>query len=290
MSDASISDVELLTSNQGLRPWLSAQLRFGRADHVGAAARLVGSKKESIFDRVGMKNPQAGVNHIYKGLVRIMENEDIELSPQDKFDLAAAINHWDEIVQEWRDDHDSVDAMSEEKGLSGSIGTSMARAPGYTAELPVPFSICIMPNCRKTAVLGGDRCEKHGGHWLDPATRQAMLMTAFEKLVTGADTAVDTLLDVMENSRRDDARVAAARELLDRVGIRPGTDIHLHVHGDGEEQESAVSIIRQRLADMHQAIEDGKKIDPALLDGSAIVDAEIVEDEETELPHGEEPG
>jgi hypothetical protein len=235
-----------------------------------------------------MKNPPAGTNVLYRGLRRVLDQgADIGITPDERMDLVATVNHWEEIIAEWRAEAESVMAGAKEKGLEGTLPGPDDPKGGYTAELPVPFQMCLMPHCRKTAVLGGERCEKHGGQWLDPETRQAMLMTSYEKLINASDTAVDTLFDVMVNSRRDDARVAAAKEVLDRVGIRPGSDVHLHVHGDGAETESTVSVIRARLAEMRKTIEEGKAIDPALLSGEEIIDAEVVEDSDDppdELP------
>lgn len=293
---ASISDVEMVTAVRSLRAWLTMQHRFDRTDFVGAAARLVGGSK-TIFDIHGRKNPPAGTNLVYKALQRLLDDgPDIGITPDERLDLIATLHHWDEIIAEWRAEAESVTVMSKEKGLDVVIpGPGDRRPEGGTAELPVPFAMCIMPSCRKTAVLGGDRCEKHGGAWLDPETRQAMLMASYERIVEATDIAVGTLIDVMENSRRDDARVAAAREILDRGGIRAGEEIHLHVH-DAEVVESAVDIIKARLAEMHRNIEAGKAIDPTLLAGrsSDIEDAEVISDtddpEDDESAKGEDDG
>lgn len=104
-------------------------------------------------------------------------------------------------------------------------------------------------------------------------------MSSFEGLIQASATAVETLVDVMENSRRDDARVAAAREVLDRVGIKADSDIHLHVHGESDGGESVATSLRKRLAEMNGAMKEADELKARLGIGqSEIIDAEVIDE------------
>lgn len=90
-----------------------------------------------------------------------------------------------------------------------------------TPELVVPCTHTGLDGnkCKKSAVPGASRCVEHGGTVLDPAVRQSMLIIAYAKMMDGSAKAVDALVDVAEYSNNDLARVQAAREILDRVGL-----------------------------------------------------------------------
>lgn len=73
--------------------------------------------------------------------------------------------------------------------------------------------------CRDPAVPGSGRCAKHGGSITDPEVRRSLLLIAYAKVIKGAETAVDALIDVAEYGANEMARVQAAKELLDRAGV-----------------------------------------------------------------------
>ena len=189
-------------------------------------------------------------------------------------DCEFAITSWPDIVKDFWEERAGIDVI-----LKREDYTLIGEAHAPTAELPVPVTRCMIKGCPNWAVVGGNRCMAHGGAWLSPEIRQAMLLTAFEGLVEASTIAVDTLVDVMEHSKRDDARVAAAREVLDRVGISGQGEIHLHLHGDGAEAESTVSKIRNRLTEMSSAMAAAREL-RANLTGQTddIIEGEVIED------------
>jgi hypothetical protein len=75
--------------------------------------------------------------------------------------------------------------------------------------------------CPRRSVLGTPRCEDHGGAITDPAVRGSLLLLAYAQMVEGTAKAVTTLIDVMDSSKNDLARVQAAKEMLDRAGLTP---------------------------------------------------------------------
>lgn len=82
-------------------------------------------------------------------------------------------------------------------------------------------------SCRNPCVPGAARCIDHGGTVLDASVRRSMLLIAYAKMMSASSLAVESLVDVLENSNSALARVYAAREILDRVGL---------VHEDGAHQ------------------------------------------------------
>lgn len=101
--------------------------------------------------------------------------------------------------------------------------------------------------CNSLVVPGSTRCTEHGGALVDPETRRAILISTYATLVVSAQVAVDTLVDVAQNSRNDLARVSASKEILDRVGLTPELNINVTVTG---QSDSPVEKLKARLNEM----------------------------------------
>ncbi len=104
------------------------------------------------------------------------------------------------------------------------------------------------------------------------------IRTAWLKLAANTDTAVDTLLDVMQSGRNDLARVNAATALLDRVGVPARADVNVRlsapVEADPSEdpQTLAIATLRERL----QLIQKAPVSTGVDTGASMIIDAEVV--------------
>lgn len=126
--------------------------------------------------------------------------------------------------------------------------------------------------CRNLPVPGGDRCEDHGGAIVDPSVRRAILLSAYAKMMDASDIAVETLVDVMENSKNALARVKAAQEVLDRVGL---------VHQDGAHQSNEEKTTESQdvlLEELRKHMDTAKeRLQITTID---IVDADVIEDDE----------
>lgn len=76
--------------------------------------------------------------------------------------------------------------------------------------------------CERSPIPGGNRCHLHGG-----ASPQAQ-RKAKQRLLAAADPAAAALVKIVkdeETKPRD--RIRAAKEILDRVGIKGGTEVDL---------------------------------------------------------------
>jgi hypothetical protein len=126
--------------------------------------------------------------------------------------------------------------------------------------------------CGKGAVPGTVRCGEHGGELVDEVTRRAILMTSYLQIVEASGVAVEALVDVAQHSRNDIARVAAAKEILDRAGLT--ADLQVTVHIEGDERNERISRLRDRLDSMQKGLQS-RAID-AVAREENIVDAEVV--------------
>lgn len=168
---------------------------------------------------------------------------------------------------EWR-----ADAAAAKAGSVALLGSEAVRASkkSMVAEMPVPVVECGFRGCKDAAMPGATRCRRHGGDWLDPRIRQNLLMAAYMKLVESTDIAVEALIQVAEHGRREEARVMAAKEILDRAGIRAGVDITIHA-AEETGRSTHLDEIREKLDRMADSLAAREKL-------VEIVDAEIVED------------
>lgn len=131
--------------------------------------------------------------------------------------------------------------------------------------------------CTEHVVPGSTRCESHGGALVDPETRRAILLSTYTTLVSSAQIAVDTLVDVAQNSRNDLARVSASKEILDRVGLTPELNINVTL---SSEESSPVEKLKKRLNEMSERLYQVPQ--------EEILEAEIVESEPEPEPESSE--
>ena len=84
------------------------------------------------------------------------------------------------------------------------------------------------------------------------AAIKAKLVTSFAGLVDATDIAVETLVSIAQHGRREEARVAAAKEILDRSGLTP--DIRVSVDTATSEREARLAELRSKLNRMQQSL------------------------------------
>ncbi len=116
--------------------------------------------------------------------------------------------------------------------------------------------------CTKLAILGHEKCLSHGAQL--PSVRKFAAEYIESKrleLVHHTDDAICTILDVLKPGVSDAVRLKAATEILDRVGIRGGTEISV---SSGNTEDPAVQL-RDRLNRLRETtgvVIDGETYDP----------------------------
>lgn len=125
--------------------------------------------------------------------------------------------------------------------------------PTVYGEGSVPRTICNYVTkrttlCGRLAVLGQARCDLHGGVYLDPEETKHIVRAGTEKILAATTAAIDTVIDIMENSVQDSVRLKAAEMLLDRGGFTSGMTIEIEDKTAGAGAGSAASVIADRLA------------------------------------------
>ena len=169
---------------------------------------------------------------------------------------------------EWRAEHAAQEMSAAAYGVApATLANKLSYRTGQTDD------VCGLiaqdgKRCKNAVVPGSVRCIDHGGALIDPETRRAMLLSTYASLVTHAQTAVNTLVDVAENSRNDLARVSAAKEILDRVGLTP--DLNINVTISGEAGNSPVDKLKKRLLEMSERLTN-----PVV--DTHIVDADVID-------------
>lgn len=100
---------------------------------------------------------------------------------------------------------------------------------------------------------------------------------ARRKLVQAAPYAVDTLEDLMENAINEQVKLKASSEILDRAGVRGGTEIDLGI--DVTDSRPAHQIVAERLQRLAQGASALQNRMIELQAGEEPEDAEVVEDD-----------
>lgn len=124
--------------------------------------------------------------------------------------------------------------------------------------------------CGKWSLEGHDKCLVHGGNL--PNVREAAakkVEAAKLRLLGESDAAIDTLMELIEPGTAAQVRLGAAKEILDRAGIKGGADLTVEVQqivSYKDEVATRLKEIRERKAAM-----EAKK-------NEIIEDAEIVEE------------
>jgi hypothetical protein len=187
------------------------------------------------------------------------------------------------------------------KASIDSARVALGRGTEMTPVLPIAVVQCGFKEtskdatnlqCEHMSVPGGVRCEKHGGDWLDPRIRQSFLMSAHARLVEASDVAVDALVWVAQNDKVGVARVAAAKEILDRAGITATQEINITVN---DETASQTSELRKRLSQVSERLANRDRLEEKMAAEAEanVEDAEVIEetDPPEEVPDvGTEPG
>ena len=84
------------------------------------------------------------------------------------------------------------------------------------------------------------------------AALKAKLVRSYAALVDATDVAVGTLIEVALYGKREEARVMAAREILDRSGLSP--EVRVAIDAVGSERDTRIAELRRRLDGMKTSL------------------------------------
>lgn len=133
--------------------------------------------------------------------------------------------------------------------------------------------------CRRWAVIGFSKCEKHSGY-----DRLANLKSYRERVIERARLdllrtgpyAVEALAELVRDTEINPAvRLKASTEVLDRIGIKGGSELTVEVVSNGELSPAETIRARlDRLASIASSVSSGAA------DESEIMEAELVPEED----------
>jgi hypothetical protein len=170
----------------------------------------------------------------------------------------------DQLV--YAQDPDLAPAGNGQDGLDGKAVKARSTAVSITPPAgELELALEILPcgfrgkdgmTCGVPAVAGTSRCVAHGGAIGDPDVRRSLLVQAYGRMIEGADVAVAALIEVAVDGRSEMARVQAAKELLDRVGMivdaRP--NFAEPVESDDDRKDAAIASLRNSLEDTRRRL------------------------------------
>jgi hypothetical protein len=137
--------------------------------------------------------------------------------------------------------------------------------------------------CRRWAVIGFERCPKHSGYGkLANLTeyRERVIERARLDLLRGAPYAVESLVEMARDREINPAvRLKASESVLDRIGVKGGTDVTVTVQAEGA---SPAEIIRGRLERLAAASAALSAAEAPPAGESEILDAELLPEEDTD--------
>jgi hypothetical protein len=132
--------------------------------------------------------------------------------------------------------------------------------------------------CNKWSIAGATVCLQHGGHL--PNVKKAAEErkdAARLQLIGATSDAVDVIEHLMKYATQENVKLAAAKDVLDRAGIKAGMEINVtHEH-----KLSPMDEINQRLADMAKNLNNDEEKTPQTTENSftSQLELDIIESE-----------
>lgn len=174
-----------------------------------------------------------------------------------------------ELMDEYRDIFNIVDTDGE-----------FARQTGVSGKM-LPFAPEICDSCRRAAVPGTGKCERHGGQWISEKDMADMSRILRERVLVQAMSALRVTQDLMDNAKSEQVRSQVAMMILDRAGL--GAHVNVNHSGDINitSSDEARDAIEKRLNVLALNIQKKAELEASLstsMDGlGGIIDAEVVE-------------
>lgn len=146
----------------------------------------------------------------------------------------------------WADDEEPIGEPEDgHPSERGSFVPSVRRPiPGQQCTATVKNGNHAGERCRRRAIYGHWICLVHGGG--SPLVRrkaEAVVRAARMRLIDSTEMAMETIDDLMINATSEAVRLKAATEVLDRAGVRGGTEVDVTVR----EGQDPADLLRKRL-------------------------------------------
>lgn len=244
--DGDESRRDLVVERVGFRKWLLTQKRTGNP---------LGLEFVPLWGKSGLKWP---VNYKFEEWADLCE-----VYYPDDDDI---VSYMIRAEAAWRAEQTANEVAATSLGIAPqTLANKLSHRTGQTDD-KCGLVFQDGKQCKHHVVPGSTRCVDHGGALVDPETRRAILLSTYATLVTSAQIAVDTLVDVAQNSRNDLARVGASKEILDRVGLTPDLNINVTVKGEGA---SPIDKLKSKLDEMSERLRT-QPIDTTAVDADTL--------------------
>ena len=177
-------------------------------------------------------------------------------------------------------DDEPTENRSTNAGRNSALEQDSSIPKGWkpTLEKPLPVVRCTGTvrngeragqRCGRWSIMGHDKCMVHGANLPNVQTAAAKRVEAAKlRLIEDADLAVDTLFELIKVGTADQVRLGAAKEILDRSGIKGGYDVNVEITNT----VSAAEEIHKKLAQMAERM---KPAEPELTDEGEILEEEV---------------
>lgn len=158
---------------------------------------------------------------------------------------------------------------------------------------PIPVVRCTTikkdgTRCARWSIRGATVCLRHGGSLPNvQKAAQDRQMVAKLRLIDDTSDAMAVLEDLLKPGVLDNVRLAAAKEILDRAGVKSSTDININV----EHKVNPIDAINEKLATIagrkQETPADSSFTNAADLD---IIDTELVDQGENPVTDNTDTG
>lgn len=105
--------------------------------------------------------------------------------------------------------------------------------------------------CGRWSIQGHDKCMVHGASLPNVQAAAAKKVEAAKlRLIEDADLAVDTLFELLQGTTADNVKLGAAKEILDRAGVKGAIDVNIEVNHTNPSEDilKKLAIMRDRAA------------------------------------------
>lgn len=152
-------------------------------------------------------------------------------------------------------------------------GSNIPKGWKPTLEKPLPVVRCTGTvrngdrtgeRCGRWSLMGHDRCLVHGGHLPNvQAAAQKKVEAAKLRLIEDADLAVDTLFELLKPGVADNVKLGAAKEILDRSGVKGSIDVNVEVNHSNPSEDilKKLAIMRERATPQLELVDEGEQVD-----------------------------